>query len=121
MKIKTEIDDYEIIDSGTLVFKADSIVKFNFSDANLNLNFRIKFTENAEIDHSKFDTTVNEEENYLEINIINSNGSLNMGNIGLASLAKIDNRQLYLKFRFSSVDEDEVDKIFHYTWYLKNK
>ena len=120
MIIKTEIDDYEIIESGTLVFKSDSIVKFNFSDTNLNLNFRIKFTENPSIDHSKFDTTVNNEENYLEINIINSKEGLNMGNIGLASLATVDNRELSLKFRFSSVDEDSIDKVFHYTWYLKN-
>lgn len=119
MKVKIEIDDFEIIESGTLVFKSDSIVKFNFSDINLNLNFKIRFSENPKIDHSKFETIVNNEENFMEINIINSNRGLNIGNVGLASLANIDNRELNFKFRFSSVDEDAIDKIFHYTWYLK--
>lgn len=43
-----------------------------------------------------------------------------MGNQGLISLATIVNRQLYLKFRFSSVEKENTDTIFHYTWYLKN-
>jgi hypothetical protein len=119
MEVKIEIDDFEIINSGTLVFKSDSIVKFNFSDTDLNLNFRIRFSENPKIDHSKFETIVNNEENFMEINIINSNQGLNIGNIGLAPLANIDNRELNFKFRFSNVDEDSKDKIFHYTWYLK--
>jgi hypothetical protein len=119
MEVKIEMDDFEIINSGTLVFKSDSIVKFNFSDTDLNLNFRIRFSENPKIDHSKFETIVNNEENFMEINIINSNQGLNIGNIGLAPLANIDNRELNFKFRFSNVDEDSMDKIFHYTWYLK--
>jgi hypothetical protein len=36
MEVKIEMDDFEIINSGTLVFKSDSIVKFNFSDTDLN-------------------------------------------------------------------------------------
>ena len=119
MEIKIEVDDYEIINSGTLVFEKDQVVNFNFKNTDLDLNFRIKFSEDKSIDHSKFNTNVNKEENYLEIDIINSNLGNNMGNVGLIPLAKISDRQLYLKFMFSNVKNEDVDTLFNYSWYLK--
>ena len=120
MDIKIEIDDYEIINSGTLVFQKDQTVNFNFKDTKLDLNFKVKFSEDKSIDHSKFNTNVNNEENYLEIDIINSNLGINMGNTGLIPLATISDRQLYLKFMFSNVENEGIDSLFNYTWYLKN-
>lgn len=119
MEIKIEVDDYEIINSGTLVFEKDQVVNFNFKDTDLDLNFRIKFSEDKNIEHSKFNTNVNNEKNYLEIDIINSNLGINMGNRGLIPLAKISERQLYLKFMFSNIENEDVDTLFNYSWYLK--
>ena len=121
MTIKIEVDDYEIVDNGTLIIGKDMITKFNFKGEGYDLNFKIRFSENPKIDHSKYETTVNEEENYLEINIINSDSASNMGHNKLIPLAKLNNRQLYLKFLFSNVENDGIDTLFNYTWYLKNE
>lgn len=119
MEIKIEVDDYEIIKSGTIVIQRDQIINFNFKDTDLNLNFKIKFSENKEIEESKFNTNINNEDNYLEIDIINSNLGINMGNRGLIPLATVSGRQLYLKFMFSNVENENIDSLFNYSWYLK--
>jgi hypothetical protein len=119
MNIKIQIDDYEIVNSGTIIIDNSKPLNFSFPDNNI--NFKIVFTEDPKIEYSKFDTKIFEEENYLEINIINSNSGQLVGNGGLVPLAKLNDRQLYLKFRVTNVGEENFDKIFNYTWYLKNE
>ena len=72
MNIKIEVDDFEIINSGSIIVENKQVVNFNFKDSGLDLNFKIKFTEDENISESKFELNVNKENNYLEINIINT-------------------------------------------------
>ena len=122
MNIKIEVDDFEIINSGSIIVENNQVINFNFKDTGLDLNFKIKFTEDSNISDSKFELNVNKENNYLEINIINTGYGLNMGNQNIIPLATISNRQLYLKFMVSSIQNgDDKDNLFNYTWYLKNE
>lgn len=122
MDIKIQVDDFEIINSGSIIVENRQVTNFNFKDNGLDLNFKVKFTDDENISESKYEININKEENYLEINIINTGYGLNMGNKNMIPLATISNRQLYFKFMVSSIQNgDDKDNLFNYTWYLKNE
>lgn len=118
MNIKIQVDELEVINSGSIIAEDNQIIYFNFTDNEL--NFRIKFTNDENIQESKYELSINEEENYLEINVINTGYGINMGNQNMIPLATLNKRQLYFKFMISSVQNgDDKDNLFSYTWYLK--
>lgn len=118
MKIKLEIDNYEIISSGSIIIDQSKPMFFKFEDNNI--NFKFIFSIDKENESSRFATKINKEENFLEFNIINSNSGQLLGNQDLIPLAKLDGKQLYLKFRVTSVGDEIKDTVFHYSWYLEN-
>ena len=118
MKINLEIDNFEIISSGSIIVDQSKPMFFKFE--NNNINFKFIFTVDTEKETSRFETKIYEEENYLEFNIINSNSGQLLGNQDLIPLAKLGGKQLYLKFRVTSVGDEIKDMVFHYSWYLEN-
>ncbi len=117
MKPKIKIDNQDIIDSGSLIVDKSKQIRFNFEESNL--NFKFNFIEDKENSTSRFVTEVNNIENYLEFNIYNTNSSQLIGNDDLIPMAKINMKQMYLKFRITSIGDDSADKVFYYTWYLE--
>lgn len=115
MEVTLEVDNHEIIDSGVVILSADKTLKFSFKESNL--HFIFEFLNDNDTAEPRFVSSINKDENYLLTKLYNFN-SQGQGYGDLIKMAKINNRQLSIKFRVDSIGEETPDKIFHYTWYF---
>ncbi|MFT3934176.1 MAG: hypothetical protein QM726_11210 [Chitinophagaceae bacterium] len=116
MKILTSDNNYEIIDTGTIITFNDEPLKFELT---LGVTIIIKFILNTNLSAQKMDFNVisNTE---LELILTNFTSSLGTGNLSPLPLAKIDNKQVYLNFVVYALNETS-NKTIHYTWYKREE
>lgn len=117
MKIYTGPEDYEIIESGSIIRFKDEDIKFSFDgDFNIIICFRVdsaKDTPNMSFEQS-------EDKKSLKVVLTNFDATVSTGNLEPLGLAKKENRRIYLNFYVSGI-ESSNKQIFHYTWYLREE
>ena len=115
-------DKYEIYESGTIIIPDGESVTFNIE----NLKFRISFSEVKNNDGSpgakSFNVKLNESENVLDITFLNMKDAIYSTNSQMTKLAKLRDKELYLKFSITSINnvktDNTCDYLMYYTWYL---
>ncbi|TKG94111.1 hypothetical protein EYV94_15285 [Puteibacter caeruleilacunae] len=121
MDIKIEVGDYEVISNGSIIVENGSDLHFTIDD----LKFTFQFTKDDtnEAQRVQLDLKQGEEQGSksLIVKLINHHARLNSGNRSMFDLAYINNRRLALKYRVTSVGNENFDFIFQYTWYLKKE
>ncbi len=116
MKITTGQENYEILDTGSVITFKDEPISFHLA---ADLKIIMSFKTDKEVKDQKMDyRAINNNE--LEIILTNFNNSLGTGNAAPLPLAKINNRQVYVNFVVYAFDE-KSNKTIHYTWYLREE
>ena len=122
-KVELSTENYDIIDSGSVVLQMGEFLEFQIS----NLKFRIEFIEEKPDGDKPLEgrivTGVENKETesaYYKIAFYNQASAYFSSTPEFAQLATVDGRPLRLKFSIHSINEREnsSDKIFFYTWYL---
>lgn len=122
-KVDLSTDNYDIIDSGSVVLQMGENLEFKIAD----LKFRVEFIdEKPEGDaplEGRIDSGVmnkGTDEAYYRITFYNQTSAFFASTSDFAHLAVIDGKPLKLKFSIQSINprENSSDKIFFYTWYL---
>jgi hypothetical protein len=116
IQIKTGDNNYEILDTGTVITFKDEPIKFQLAP-DLKIIISFKFDKELKEQKMDFDAISNNE---LEIILTNFNSSLGTANLEPLPLAKINNRQVYLNFMIYALNESS-HKTVHYTWYLREE
>jgi hypothetical protein len=116
MKITTGQENYEVLDSGTIISYMDEPICFQIA-ADLKIVMSFKTDKDVKDQKMDYKAVGNKE---LEIILTNFNNTLGTGNAAPLPLAKINNRQVYLNFVVYAFDE-KSNKTVHYTWYLREE
>ena len=120
-----QTENYNIVSSGNVIIQFEEYLEFTL----FNLKFRIIFKDAPQASEGEkslghVDSKVENEgtdDAYLAIYLYNQNFSFFASLPNLLSVAKIDNKALYLKFSIYAINQRDgggSDKIFFYTWYL---
>ena len=122
--IKLSTENYDIIDSGSVVLQMGEYLEFQIE----NLKFRIVFIdepkEEGVVREGRISTSIENKEDannaYFKISFYNQNTAFFSSTANFAQLAIIDGKPLKLKFSIQSINERDGsgDKIFFYSWYL---
>lgn len=116
MKITTGKENYEILDTGTVITFKDEQISFQLAD---DLKIIMVFKADKDVKGQKMDyNVINNKE--LEIILTNFTNTLGTGNALPLPIAKINNRQVYVNFVVYALDE-KSNKTIHYTWYLREE
>lgn len=116
MKITTGQENYEVLDTGTIITFKDEPISFQIAP---DLKIVMSFNTDKDVKDQKMDYKA-VSNNELEIILTNFNNSLGTGNAAPLPLAKINNKQVYLNFVVYAFDE-KSNKTVHYTWYLREE
>jgi hypothetical protein len=116
IKITTGDNDYEILDSGTVISFQNEPIIFHLAD---NLKVIFKFITNKDIDgqHMGYNP---KDISTLELVLTNFNNSLGAGNATPLEIATINGKKVYLSFVAYSLNELS-SKTVHYTWYSREE
>ncbi len=118
MEIKISNDDYDIVDSGTIImYKSDSELKFDVkASEEFSFNLILKFIEDADKESSL-------EKEVIEDNVIfrctNFKNQLGVGTLEPLSIATVSEKELFFHFWSYSLSDGRTRKI-EYT-FLKKK
>jgi hypothetical protein len=115
LKITTGNENYEILDSGTVITFREESLSFQLVD---NLKVRLTFTNNEANNEKKMDAKIVEDK-ILDLTFINFNESLGVGNGAPLPIAKINNKQVYLNFVIYALNNTQ--KTVHYTFYSREE
>jgi len=116
IQITTGDNNYEILDTGTVITFKDEPIKFQLA-ADLKIILRFKLDKDAKERKMDFNAI---SDNELEIILTNFNSSLGTANLDPLPIAKINNRQVYFNFMIYALNESS-QKTVHYTWYLREE
>jgi hypothetical protein len=123
MEIKVSTNNYDIINSGSVVLQMGEYLEFEIHD----LRFRFEFIDEEPNGNTPLEgRIVSRVENkdtpdaYYKIIFYNQTSSFFASTSNFAQLAIIDDKPLKLKFCIQSINNQgySSDKIFFYTWYL---
>ena len=117
--VKLSTENYDIIDSGSVVLQMGEYLEFEISD----LKFQIRFIDDKNEQDGKIQKEIinqDTQEAYMRITFYNQQKAFFSSVSTLASMATLGDKRLYLKFSIQAINnnEDGSDKIFFYTWYL---
>lgn len=121
--VKLSTENYDIIDSGSVVLQMGEYLEFQIE----NLKFRVKFADEKTDGDKPLEGRVESgvenngtEDAYYKIVFYNQTTAFFASTSAFAQLATINGKPLKLKFSIQSINgrEDSSDKIFFYTWYL---
>lgn len=117
--VKLSTENYDIIDSGSVVLHMGECLEFEISD----LKFQIRFIDDENEQNGKIQREIVNEgtkEAYMRITFYNQHKAFFSSVSTLASMATLGDKHLYLKFSIQAINnnEDGSDKIFFYTWYI---
>ena len=122
-KVELSTDNYDIIDSGSVVLQMGEILQFQIAD----LKFRVEFIDEKPNGDTPLETkvisgveNVDTENAYYKIAFYNQTSAFFSSTANFAQLAVIDGKPLKFKFSIQSINgrDNSSDKIFFYSWYL---
>lgn len=122
-KVELSTDNYDIIDSGSVVLQMGEILQFQIAD----LKFRVEFIDEKPNGDTPLETKVisgvenaDTEKAYYKIAFYNQTSAFFSSTANFAQLAVIDGKPLKFKFSIQSINgrDNSSDKIFFYSWYL---
>ncbi|MBP7260614.1 MAG: hypothetical protein KBB37_04940 [Bacteroidia bacterium] len=116
MEIYPEIEDYEVLSSGTIITVPGKKITFKIRD----IIFELSFENNNDLSDHKISFEIPEGTKIMKILFENFNNSLGMGNTVPLPLGNIDNKSLFFNYRIYALDEN-LGKTLNYTWYLGKK
>ena len=116
MDIKIDLEDFEVISSGTVIGVIDKPITFHITDLIFELRFRI----NKDHTEQKILSEIPPNQKRLVITFENFNNSLGIGNVDPLNVGTVNDRLLYLNYIIYSL-ADNAGKLLHYTWLLENK
>ncbi len=114
MNFVIEIDDYEIVSSGTLMTVHDKKVVFTIED----LRYEFIFKDNPEAKENNVHANVITNGKGLEVMFENFNNVLGAGNQEPVEMGKINEKKILFTYRVYALTGSK-SKIFHYTWLLE--
>ncbi len=108
------VGGYDVLKDGTIVCNENEPIDFIFDSSN-DFTIRITFLNDSSVPDYKVNAKpFGKKGGQLEF--INFNNSLGLGNGKPAKIGKYRNRELYLSYRVYSLSKG--GKSFHYTWFL---
>ena len=122
MEMKISTERFEIIGSGSVIIPANDYVEFAID----NLRFRFSLIQNTtNANQGTYQTNIehDEEGDCLVISLINFSSSFFATPNQELRLARLNNRDLYLKFSMTSINNsaDSFDGLLFYTWMLSKE
>ena len=120
VELSTEV--FDIISTGSVIIPANDYVEFLIE----NLRFRFNMVQNdAEAQNGTIETNIEQDDKgqCLIITLINFSSSFFATPNEALRLAKINNRDLFLKFSLMSINRSAQgpDALLFYTWMLSKK
>lgn len=116
MNIQIELEDYDIISSGTIIGVINQALIFKIED----LLFELKFINNIETSENKISSSIGEDGKKMILTFQNFNNSIGIGNTDPIEIGWIGEHKLFLNYRVYSLTEN-TGKLLHYTWLLEKK
>ena len=114
MNFSIEIEDHEIVSTGTIIGLVDKKIIFKIED----LTFELEFKNNNEVTENKISSQVPEEGKTMKLLFENFNNSLGVGNAEPFKMGFVGDKTLLLIYRVYALTENS-GKLFHYTWLLE--
>lgn len=119
MDIKISTEGYDIIDSGSVIIPSNDYVEFSIE----NLRFRFNMVQNSSnVENGVIQTNVESDDigQCLIITLVNFSSSFFAAPKNALHLAKVNNRDLFLRFSLTSINvtEEAADGLLFYTWML---
>lgn len=105
------MSDYELEDSGSIITTKDGDIHFYIQDLEYVLSF-----VNEDKSPAQFRVKSNNGKK-LELELVNFNTSLWLGNINPFPMGRIGDKQLFIMIRVNS--SEEGGKTLNYSWYSK--
>ncbi len=112
MLLKIKVGDLSLIESGSLIVPQGMPVSFFIKD------LEYVFTFSNDDEGKPHVETISSTRNKLEIELINFNDMVGVGNISPLSMGIIDGQELLLMLRVSMLKEG--GKTIMYSWYLRD-
>lgn len=109
--VSIKVGDLTLIDSGSIIVPQDMPISFSIKD----LEYVFTFSNDEE--NKPHVRTISNTRNKLEIELINFNDIVGVGNVKPMSMGRIDGQELLLMLRVSMLKEG--GKTILYTWYLR--
>lgn len=122
MDISIATEGFDIISSGSVIIPSNDYVEFTIE----NLRFRFSMVQNSnETENGVIQTNI-ESDNIgqcLIITLVNFSSSFFATPKKALHLAKVDNRDLFIKFSLTSINDNEegTDGLLFYTWMLSKR
>jgi hypothetical protein len=116
MNVKIELEDYDILSSGTIIGVLNQTMIFNIED----LIFELKFINNSETTENKISSILPDDGKKMVLTFENFNNSLGIGNTDPIEVGWIGEQKLFFNYRVYSLTEN-TGKLLHYTWLLEKK
>lgn len=111
--LSIKVGDLSLIDSGSIIVPQGMPLRFFIKD----LEYVFTFSNDEEgKPHVK---TISNTGNKLEIELVNFNDIVGVGNVKPLSMGRIDGQEILLMLRVSMLKEG--GKTILYSWYLKDK
>lgn len=109
--VSVKVGNLTLLDSGTVIAPKGAPIHFVIKDLEYIFSFVNEGEEKPKI------RTISNTGKRLEIELINFNDVVGVGNINPMSMGTIDGQELLLMFRVSMLKEG--GKTMQYSWYLK--
>jgi len=116
MNIKIELENYDILSSGTIIGVLNQTMIFNIED----LIFELKFINNSETTEHKISSILPDDGKKMILTFENFNNSLGIGNTDPIEVGWIGEQKLFFNYRVYSLTEN-TGKLLHHTWLLEKK
>ena len=118
-KARLSTENYDIIDSGSVVLHRGECLICEIED----LKFQIRFIDDEDVPNGKIQKEIINsglQEAFMRITFYNQHKAFFSSVSTLVSMATLWDKHLYLKFSIQAINnnDDGSDKIFFYTWYL---
>ncbi|MBQ6050135.1 MAG: hypothetical protein IJL35_06010 [Bacteroidaceae bacterium] len=112
--MKIEVDEYEVLYSGTVITHDNKNVIFELKP----LKFRLVFKTDTTVKDSPINLNLHKEDSCLDIVLTNYNNPLGQGLVRPINVATLNSKVLLLQLIVHSLN-DSGAKIIHYVWLTK--
>lgn len=111
--INIKVGDLTLLDSGSIITPQGASVHFFIKDLEYVFNFVDNGEEKAQME------LISNNGKKMEIKMSNFNDIIGVGNINPLPMGKVDNKEIFLMFRISTLKKG--GQTMQYSWYLKEQ
>lgn len=111
--VNIKVGDLTLINSGSIITPQGAPIHFYIKDLEYVFTFVDNEEEKAQLKY------ISNNGKKLEIEMSNFNDIIGIGNINPLPMGKVDNKEIFLMFRVSTLKEG--GKTMQYSWYLKEQ